>query len=337
MTDRPAEPTQASPAPCSLFHGDALDAYPSWDAPDLIISDGAYGVGGFPSDPKTPDLLTEWYAPHVEAWSKRARTSASLWFWNTEVGWATVHPLLLANGWEYVQLITWDKGIAHAAGNVNGKTIRQCPVVTEVSALYRKSTIDLADGRSVAIRDWFRDEWKRAGLAQRQANEACGTRSAASRKYLAGDSQWYLPPTDMLERMVAYANEHGSPEGRPYFSLGTDDADGEVRGAESLRPTWNHANGLTNVWRRPPLAGEERVRRDDGGKALHLNQKPLDIMERQIRLASNAGDVVWEPFGGLASASVAAVRLGRRAFAAESDEAFARIAERRLEEAMRER
>jgi site-specific DNA-methyltransferase (adenine-specific) len=40
--------------------------------------------------------------------------------------------------------------------------------------------------------------------------------------------------------------------------------------------------------------------------------------------------VVWEPFGGLCSASVAAVRLGRRAFTAETDPAFADLAAERL-------
>ena len=59
--------------------------------------------------------------------SKRAKPSTSLWFWNTEVGWATVHPLSEANGREYVQLVTWDKGLSHIAGNVNGNTIRQFP------------------------------------------------------------------------------------------------------------------------------------------------------------------------------------------------------------------
>jgi len=43
--------------------------------------------------------------------------------------------------------------------------------------------------------------------------------------------------------------------------------------------------------------------------------------------------VVWEPFGGLCSASVAAVTLGRRAFAAETDPSFADLAEERLQRA----
>lgn len=323
------------PSPYTLYRGDALDAYSSWDTPDLIISDGAYGVGGFPGDPKTPKGLAEWYAPHIEAWSKRAKSPTSLWFWNTEVGWATVHPVLVANEWEYVQLITWDKGLAHIAGNVNGKTIRQCPVVTEVSALYRrKATITAKDGMTVTLQDWFRGEWKRAGLTQKQANEACGTKSAASRKYLTGDFQWYLPPPDMLEKMIAYANEHGDPAGRPYFSLDEMDSISSLSKWQTIRAKWNHENGITNVWSRNPLAGQERIRRDGNGKAVHLNQKPLDLMERQIRLASDAGDVIWEPFGGLASASVAAVRLGRQAFVAESNGAFADIAERRLADAV---
>ena len=120
--------------PCatwSLHRGDACGAYVEWPRPDLIVSDGAYGVGGFPGDPRTPDKLAEWYAPHVESWSKYALPATTLWFWNTEIGWATVHPLLAANSWEYAQTVVWDKGIGHIAGNVNGDTIRRFPVVTE--------------------------------------------------------------------------------------------------------------------------------------------------------------------------------------------------------------
>jgi hypothetical protein len=60
-------------------------------------------------------------------WRRLAAAATTLWFWNTEVGWATVHPLLAEHGWEYVQAITWDKGIRHVAGNVNGQTIRKFP------------------------------------------------------------------------------------------------------------------------------------------------------------------------------------------------------------------
>jgi hypothetical protein len=33
-----------------LFHDDALNLYDTWDTPIVIVSDGAYGVDGFPAD-----------------------------------------------------------------------------------------------------------------------------------------------------------------------------------------------------------------------------------------------------------------------------------------------
>ena len=121
-----------------LHRGEALDAYPTWPAPSTIVSDGAYGVGGFHGDPRTPEGLAEWYAPHVEAWSRHSTLATTLWFWSTEVGWANVHPLLIANGWHYEFINVWNKGIGHVAGNVNGRTIRRFPTVTEVCAFYTR-------------------------------------------------------------------------------------------------------------------------------------------------------------------------------------------------------
>jgi site-specific DNA-methyltransferase (adenine-specific) len=53
-----------------------------------------------------------------------------------------------------------------------------------------------------------------------------------------------------------------------------------------------------------------------------LNQKPLDLMDRIIVASTDPGDVVWEPFGGLFTASLAAARLGRAAYGAEIDAAY---------------
>lgn len=323
------------------FHrGDVLEAYLDWPAPDLIVSDGAYGVGGFPGDPRTPEGLTEWYEPHVAHWSKAAKPATTLWFWNTEIGWATVHPLLQAHGWEYVQTIVWDKGVAHIAGNVNGSTIRQFPVVTEVCVFYRRRLEFGTEDGVMSARQWLRYEWQRTGLPLYKANEACGVKNAATRKYLTQDWLWYFPPAEMMERLVAYANEHGDPDGRPYYSL---DGQRPLTAEEwaRLRHVWNHQHGITNVWQAPPLNGSERLRGNGirsaprvykPGKqaAVHLNQKPLEFMRRIITAATSAGEVVWEPFGGLASAAVAAVELGRHACVAEMVEHFADVAEQRI-------
>lgn len=323
-----------------VFRGDALDAYAEWPTPSAIISDGAYGVGGFPGDPRTTDGLADWYEPHVEAWSKHARASSTLWFWNTELGWATVHPVLVRHGWEYVQTIVWDKGIAHIAGNVNGDTIRRFPVVTEVCVFYRRRLeFPTPDGIMPAKR-WLRYEWQRAGLRLQAANQACGVANAATRKYLTQDWLWYFPPPEMMERLVSYANEHGRPDGAPYYSL---DGEAAVTAEEwaTLRDVWSHTHGVTNVWAAPPLNGDERykgnrvrsaprVHRPGRNAAVHLNQKPLDFMRRIVTAATRPGDVVWEPFGGLCSAVVAAAQLGRVGYAAEVVEHFADWAVERL-------
>lgn len=327
-----------------LYHGNVSEVYDEWPAPDLIVSDGAYGVRGFRGDTTDTTGLIEWYKPHILAWSKAAKPSTSLWFWNTEVGWATVHPQLLATGWEYVQLAVWDKGMAHIAGNVNGKTIRQLPVVTEVAALYRRKVyLDTGDGQTLDAKGWLRAEWCRSGLPLCKSNEACGVRNAATRKYLTKDWLWYWPPGDAVQKMAEYCTEHGKPTERPYFSIdGLNPISAEQW--DKLRATWNHRNGVTNVWSRPPLADAERLKgtmersaprtyKATKQSAAHLNQKPLDLMLTQVAAASNKDDVVWEPFGGLASASVASVLLGRRAYAAELDDTFFRLAAERLVEA----
>lgn len=332
--------SRVAAAGSTLYDGPVEEVYGAWAAPDLIVSDGAYGIGGFPGDPRSPAALAQWYGVHVAAWSTRARPSTTLWFWNTELGWATVHPLLVRAGWQYVQTIVWDKGLAHLAGNVNGRTIRRLPTVTEVCVFYRRRWCFPAAGGLVPARQWLRSEWQRAGLPLCRANQACGVRSAASRKYFTADWLWYPPPPAMMARLVAYANLHGAPAGRPYFSL-----DGRRPLTDSdwarLRHPWNHQHGLTNVWSHRPLHGAERCGGDGRSvaprtyrrgprAAAHLNQKPLALMRRIVLAASDVGDTIWEPFGGLCTASVAAVEAGRRAFAAEPDPYFASLARQRL-------
>lgn len=327
-----------------LHRGDAEKAYPDWPTPDLIMVDGPYGVGGFFGDPRTPHGLGKWYEPHIRAWTEAAGYHTTLWFWGTEIGWATVHPVLESHGWEYVQAVHWHKGIKHIAGNVNGDTIRRFPIANEICVFYQRHWIfPTPDCGALVAKEWMRHEWKRAGLAFSEANIACGVKNAASRKYFATEPWlWYPPPPETMERLVRYANEHGDQAGRPYYSL---DGRNSVTARQwgQIRYPWKHTHGLTNVWEHPPVNGAERIRNLDGARhaprvhkptagiaSAHLNQKPLALMKRILEAASQPGAVVWEPFGGLCSASVAAIETGRRPFAAEIDDRIADLAEERL-------
>ena len=295
----------------SLFCGDSLDCYALWEAPDVIVSDGAYGILGFEGDTIDHTGVPEWYRAHIEAWSAAAKPSTTLWFWNSEIGWAAAHPVLEANGWRYQNCNIWDKGLAHIAGNVNTNKIRRFPVVSEVCVQYVRD-VKVGDD---SLKVWLKKEWQRSGLPLRCANEACGVVDAAVRKYFDQGHLWYFPPPEMFEKMQRYANEHGKVDGRPYFSFdGKRPLTGEEWG--KMRAKFHCPHGRTNVWNRPPVSGAERVK-NEKGKALHLNQKPLDLMEMIIKASSDEGDVVWEPFGGLFTAALAAKNIGRRAFGGE--------------------
>lgn len=297
-----------------LYYGDALDLYDRWPAPTVIVSDGPYGLGSFPGDPISTDALPEAYRPHLQAWSRRSLPSTTLWFWNSELGWATVHNEIVNAGWEFRNCHIWDKGIAHIAGNSNTLTLRKFPVTTEVCVQYVKKTFFERDGRQLTMQEWLRSEWQRSGLPLCKTNEACGVKNAATRKYFTADHLWYFPPPEAFGRLVKYANEQGEPNGRPYFSM-----DGIRPLTEDqwslMRAKFHCFNGTTNVWRRNAVRGRERLK--NRSSCVHMNQKPIELLELCIRSSSDPGDVVWEPFGGLCSTALAAKRLGRKCYSAE--------------------
>ena len=300
----------------SLSHADSLSCYAGWPTPTAIVSDGAYGVLGFEGDTSDHLDVPLWYEPHVAAWSRAATAATTLWFWNSEIGWAAAHPILEKYGFRYVNSNTWNKGVGHIAGNVNTQKIRRFPVVTEVCVQY----VFEARIAGKPLKQWLLEEWKRTGLPLRRANEACGVNNAATRKYFDQGHLWYFPPPEVMQKLSDFANRFGDRGGRPYFSL-----DGvrpvSVADWARMRAKFNCPHGVTNVWERNPVRGEERVK-VDGGRAVHLNQKPLDLMARIIESSTEIGDVIWEPFGGLFTASLAARGLARKAYAAEIDATY---------------
>ena len=315
----------------SIQLGPAEDGYECWPPPVCIISDGPYGVSGFPGDLPTASGLAEWYRPHIAAWSARATPETTLWFWNTELGWATVHPILVEYGWQYRSCHIWDKGLSHVAGNANSRTLRKFPVTTEVCVQYVKPP----QFGSMTMQQWLRHEWLRSGLPLYKANTACGVANAATRKYLTADHLWYFPPPEAFEQLALYANAHGRAAGRPYFS-----ADGK---APITASTWRRYRakftcplGVTNVWKHPQVNGAERVNGSRSSmrwkfKSLHGSQKPLALVDLTIQVCTDRGDVVWEPFGGLCPAAVCSLRNGRVCHSAEIVPEFYNAATKRLD------
>ena len=319
----------------TIYLSAAEDLYDQWPTPTCIIVDGPYGLSGYPGDLHTAAELVDWYRPHVNTWADRSTPETTLWFWSSELGWATIHPLLIEYGWEYRGCHIWDKGLGHIAGNANTSTLRKFPVVTEVCAQYVKAArFHSTTGEILSMQDWLRTEWRRTGLPFHLANKACGVANAATRKYLSADHLWYYPPPEAFERLANFANRHGDPAGKPYFTQNGSRITAEqwVR----MRAKFDCPLGITNVWRQPQVSGKQRIngtrqRMKWKFKSLHGSQKPLELIEITIRACTDTGDTVWEPFGGLCPAAVCAFRLGRESHSTEIVPEFYHAAVKRLQ------
>lgn len=71
------------------------------------------------------------------------------------------------------------------------------------------------------------------------------------------------------------------------------------------------------VWDNVNFMGNLNARQVRQGAANHLCPLPFDIVERVIRLYSNEGDIVLDPFGGLGTVPYCAIKLRRYGVAVE--------------------
>ncbi len=91
--------------------------------------------------------------------------------------------------------------------------------------------------------------------------------------------------------------------------------------------TWNFTkqNEMHNFIETPICMGAERIKNPN-----HPTQKPVKVLERCIKLASNPGDVVFDPFMGVGSTGVAALNLHRKFIGVEIDKKYYMAAKERI-------
>ena len=97
--------------------------------------------------------------------------------------------------------------------------------------------------------------------------------------------------------------------------------------------TWNFTTqkDMHNFIESGICMGNERVK-DENGKNLHPTQKPVSILEKIIKIASNENDVVLDCFNGVGSTGVAALKNNRRYIGIEIDDIYMKATKKRLEE-----
>ncbi len=83
-------------------------------------------------------------------------------------------------------------------------------------------------------------------------------------------------------------------------------------------------------WLLPICGGGERLR-DETGRKTHPTQKPEALLTRVLIAASNAGDLVLDPFFGSGTTGAVARRLRRSFIGIERDPTYAEAARRRID------
>ena len=96
--------------------------------------------------------------------------------------------------------------------------------------------------------------------------------------------------------------------------------------------TWNFTTQkeMHNFVESGICMGSERIK-DKNGKNLHPTQKPLTVLEKIIKIASNEGDVVLDCFNGVGSTGEAALKLDRKYIGIELEKKYFEATEKRLQ------
>lgn len=90
------------------------------------------------------------------------------------------------------------------------------------------------------------------------------------------------------------------------------------------RKKWNGGGGHA-IWSFPIV-----LNRSHSDPRLHTTQKPEPLMRELVRLFTDGGDTILDPFMGSGTTLAAAKRLGRLSIGIERDEKYCEIAAKRL-------
>lgn len=308
---------------------------------DLALTDPPYNIGVQTSkagkktanDWDRIDKYTEWSLAWLKECQRVLKPNGVLYFWHNDI--AQVAELLEAikkeTGLALMSFCIWDKGPTYRANiwknrDPKGRTaLRSWFNICEyclhffnapkdADRAWQHTGLDRIDSNPACykpIKDWYAAEKERLGLTDRSI-EATYTATTGRKPYMLRhyfkDSQFEIPTQATWEAV--------------YMPLGFRASYEELRASyKDLRNTHNVDAEHCNVWHVPPIPSAGR---------LHTCQKPLEILERLVRVSSKSGGVVLDPFMGSGSTAVAAMRMGRHYIGFERDPDYYRIAMERI-------
>lgn len=91
---------------------------------------------------------------------------------------------------------------------------------------------------------------------------------------------------------------------------------------------------MRSDWVLPICNGNERLKNEEGEKA-HPTQKPESLLHRILVGSTSPGDVVLDPFFGTGTTGAVAKKLGRHFIGIEREEAYRKVAQKRIDDTRR--
>ena len=155
-------------------------------------------------------------------------------------------------------------------------------------------------------------------LSQWQLDAHAFWRSSGDRN-LDPDELSRLKMGDRMRRFREYSRGHVYDyDQHVALSMELEERDAISREFMTLPPASTHPDIWDDVNRMKTLNTTQSQRR----KQLHVCPLQLDIVERIINRYSNKDDIVFEPFGGLGTVPMMAVRMGRYGYGCELNNSY---------------
>lgn len=207
-------------------------------------------------------------------------------------------PYLQDIGFSLRQQIVINKGLKAVAGRAT-KKYKMFPNVTESILFLTKDNIPYS-------RRLLKSQQKKLGLTSKQINEALGVKSNGGGMwsiYTGKNICEQFPTKELWDKLQSILKFD-----LPY---------------EKISQTYNAEIGITDVWSDIDFYKEKRY---------HPTQKPLKLIERLVKVSSNTGDKVLDPFGGSGSTLVACNNTKRQSTIIELDDTYIKKIQERIKD-----
>lgn len=277
----------------TLYAGDCLKVMRCKEVPtvDLVIADPPYWkVIGERWDYqwRTEDDYIEWSRKWMTAVYDKLRIGGTFYLFGYFRMLALLLPVLRDIGFSLRQQIIVDKGMKAVAGRAT-KNYKMFPCVTESILFLTKSNIEFS-------RNLLKGRQRELGLTSKEINERLGVKSN-------GGGMWSIYTGKNICEQFPTRELWGRLQQILEFDFPYD----------KIVQTFNPLMGHSDVWTDIDFYKEKRY---------HPTQKPLKLIERLIRVSSNPGDKIMDPFGGSGSTLISSDHLGRESYTIEMDETY---------------